>query len=117
MASRASGAVRLRPAARRRPGVRQGASRIRWDKLGRTALVCVIAAVLFSYFSPGIDFVRSYRETTIAKAELRDLQQENRTLHNLVQSADKTSVLEREARRQGMVAAGERSYVIRGLGD
>jgi cell division protein FtsB len=75
-------------------------------------LSVVLAAVLFSYLNPAIDFFRTYRQATAAKAELRGLQAENRHLHNRVQSADEPGVLERAARRQGLVAPGERPYAI-----
>lgn len=101
-----------RPAARRRPTARRGPSRIRWDRLGRIALTLVLALVLFSYLGPALDFFNTYRGATEAKADLRALQQENDHLHIRVQSADDPAVLEREARRQGMVLPGERSYVI-----
>lgn len=108
--------ARRRPAARR-PAARRGASRIQWDRVGRIALTLVLAAVLFSYLNPLVNFVHTYRDTTAAKAELRALQAENTRLHTRVQSADEPGVLEREARRQGMISPGERPYVIHGLGD
>lgn len=104
-----------RPAARRRPSARRGPSRIQWDRAGRIALTLVLAAVLFSYLSPLVDFVHTYRDTTEAKAQLRTLQAENTSLHNRVQSAGDASVLEREARRQGLVEVGETPYVVNGL--
>jgi cell division protein FtsB len=117
-----SGAGRRRPARRpsrrpapRRPRARRGPSRINWERAGRIALTLVLAAVLFSYLNPLVTFVETYRDTTAAKAELRSLQAENRQLHNRVQSADEPSVLEREARRQGMTRPGEIPYVVRGL--
>jgi len=117
---RTAGARRSAPAPRRvgprKIGPRSRASRIHWDRVGRTALVLVIFLVCLSYLRPGIDFVQSYRETTAAKQDLRELQAENRALHNKVQAADDQAVLEREARRQGMVIPGERPYVIHGLG-
>ena len=129
MAARASAGARAvprtagsrRPAAARkvgprRLGPRQRASRIHWDRVGRTALVLVIFIVCLSYLRPGIDFLQSYRDTTAAKQDLRELQAENRGLHSKVQAADDEAVLEREARRQGMVVPGERPYVIHGLG-
>jgi cell division protein FtsB len=76
----------------------------------------VIAIVCLSYLRPAIDFVQSYRDTTAAKQDLRELQAENRALHNKVQAADDEALLELEARRQGMVIPGERPYVIHGLG-
>ncbi len=107
---------RRRPAARkRRPAARKGASRIKWDRVGRIALTVVLAAVLYSYLNPAIDFVKTYTATTSAKAKLHELLDENRQLHNRVQSSDDPIVLNREARGQGMVAEGETPIVIRGL--
>jgi len=88
---------------------------VRWDKVGRVALTLVLAGVLLSYLNPAIDFVHTYRATTAAKAEMHSLQAENTRLHRQVQSAGDPAVLEREARRQGMVASGEQAYVIQGL--
>jgi hypothetical protein len=110
-------APRRRPAARkRRPAARSGPSRIKWDRIGRIALVVVLAAVLYSYFNPAINFVETYTATTAAKAERHQLLRENQRLHEVVQSADNPIVIDREARSQGMVAEGETPIVIHGLG-
>ena len=79
------------------------------------ALTLVLAAVLFSYLNPAINFIHTYRATTAAKVELHQLQAENTRLHRRVQSADEPGVLERQARRQGLIAPGERPYAIRGV--
>jgi hypothetical protein len=116
-AGRTGAATRRRPAARkRRPAARSGASRVNWDRVGRIALTLVLAAVLYSYLHPAIDFVKTYTATTAAKAQLHELQDENTRLHNRVQSADDPIVINRTARAQGMVAEGETPVVIRGLG-
>ena len=107
--------ARRRPAPRRKVGARRGQSRIRWDRVGRIALTLVLAAVLYSYLNPAIDFVKTYTATTKAKAQLRSLQHENRHLHRRVQSADDPVVINREARAQGMVSEGETPVVVRGL--
>jgi cell division protein FtsB len=108
---------RRRPAPRkRRPAARSGPSRIKWDRIGRIALVVVLAAVLYSYLNPALDFVKTYTATTEAKANLRSLQRESTKLHAIVKSADDPLVVEREARAQGMIAEGETPIVVRGLG-
>ena len=104
-----------RPAPRRRPAARRSASRVNWDRVGRIALTLVLAAVLYSYLNPAIDFVKTYTATTAAKAQLHELQHENTKLHRQVQSADDPLVVNREARDQGMVTEGETPVVIRGL--
>ena len=110
----ASGARRP-PAPRRKPAARRGASRIHWDRVGRIALTLVLAAVLYSYLNPLIDFVKTYTATTAAKARLHEVQDENTRLHWRVQHADDPVVLSAKARAQGMVAPGETPVVVRGL--
>lgn len=106
--------ARRRPAPRRRPGARRGASRIQWDRVGRIALTLVLAAVLYSYLNPVIDFVKTYRATGAAKVERAELQAENTRLHRRIQSADDPAVIDRKARVQGMVGSGETPVSIRG---
>ena len=114
-AGRSRSAPRRRPAARkRRPAARSGASRIKWDRVGRVALTVVLVAVLYSYLGPSIDFIKTYTGTTAAKAKLHTLLKEDRRLHNRIQSADDPLVVDHEARAQGMVAEGETPVVIRG---
>jgi hypothetical protein len=114
-AGRSRSAPRRRPAARKgRPGARSGPSRIKWDRVGRVALTVVLAAVLYSYLGPSVDFVKTYTGTTAAKAKLHTLLKEDRRLHNRIQSADDPLVIDHEARAQGMVAEGETPVVIRG---
>jgi hypothetical protein len=114
-AGRSRTAARRRPAARkRRLAARSGASRIKWDRVGRVALTVVLVAVLYSYLGPSVDFVKTYTGTTAAKAKLHQLLKEDRRLHNRIQSADDPLVVDHEARAQGMVAEGETPVVIRG---
>jgi hypothetical protein len=113
-ALRAPAGARRRPA-RRKPAARRTASRIKWDRVGRIALTVVLAAVLYSYLNPAIDFVKTYTATTAAKEKLHDLLRENKSLHSRVQSADNPIVIDRKARAMGMVAEGETPVVIRGL--
>jgi cell division protein FtsB len=116
-AARRPAGVRRRPAARKaRPAARSGPSRIKWDRVGRVALTLVLAAVLYSYLNPSIDFVKTYTGTTAAKAKLHELQRENRQLHNRIQTSGDPIVVEREARAQGMVAEGDTPAVVSGLG-
>ncbi len=106
-------APRRRPA--RRPAPRRGQSRVNWDRVGRVALTLLIAAVLISYLRPLASFVHTYRGSSAAKANLHKLLVENKQLHARVQSTDDPMVLERAARRQGLIKPGERPYVVHGL--
>jgi hypothetical protein len=75
----------------------------------------VLGAVLVSYLNPLIGLAQTYRGSSAVRAHLHELVAENHRLHDRVQSSDEPAVVELEARRQGMVAAGERAYVVRGL--
>ncbi len=79
------------------------------------ALTLVLAAVLYSYLNPAIDFIKTYTATTAAKEQLHVLQHENTRLHHLVQTAEDPIVIDSRARSQGMVAVGETPLVVRGL--
>ncbi|HZO07717.1 MAG TPA: hypothetical protein VFB52_15110 [Solirubrobacterales bacterium] len=118
MAARAQARRKPAPARRRparRPAPRSGPSRIKWDRVGRVALTLVLAAVLYSYLNPALDFVKTYTGTTEAKAHLHELQAESRRLHDRVQSSEDPIVIDQRARSLGMVEEGERPVVIRGL--
>ena len=56
-------------------------SRIKWDRVGRIALVLVLFAVAYSYLNPAIDLFKTYQSTTAAKAEFHALLRENKRLH------------------------------------
>jgi cell division protein FtsB len=104
---------RARPAPRRRSGRR--ATRIDWERLGRRVLVVVLFAVLASYLNPVINLVDDWRDSKAAEERFADLQQENARLQQRAEALEKPAAAEQEARRLGMVAPGERPYVIRGL--
>ena len=86
---------------RRKPAARRGGSRIRWDRVGRIALTLVLAAVLYSYLNPAIDFVKTYTATTAAKAEFHELLRENKRLHRRIQTADDPIVDQPQGARAG----------------
>jgi cell division protein FtsB len=83
--------------------------------VGRIALTLVLAAVLYSYLNPAIDFVKTYTATTAAKAEFHEMLRENKRLHRRIQTADDPMTIDRRARAQGMVAEGETPIVVHGL--
>ena len=92
------------------------AGRIRWDRLGRYALLTVLFAILLAYISPVSHWIRQSATAGAEESELHDLQQENARLEHRVQDLKRPIALEREARKLGMVKEGERAYVIENLG-
>jgi cell division protein FtsB len=115
MTARAQAArgYRMRPAPRRRRG--SGRSRIQWDRLGRVLLVLVFLLVLAWYVNPVVNFVDAWRDSRAERAHLAELKTENAELRERAAGLEGPDAEERAARRLGMVAEGERSFVIRGL--
>ncbi|HEX6583889.1 MAG TPA: septum formation initiator family protein [Thermoleophilaceae bacterium] len=90
-------------------------SGIRWDRLGRVALLTVLVVIVLSYLSPARQWIKQSGTANHQKQELSDLGRENRELKRRLRALRDPGALEREARRLGMVRQGERSYVIENL--
>jgi cell division protein FtsB len=98
------------------PRRRQGRpTRIHWDRLGRIALVLVFFAIVFSYISPVTNFVDAWRGSHDTDARLQSLRSEHKRLTARAESLKNPNTATQEARRQGMVLEGERSFVVKGL--
>ena len=96
------------PAARRRTG-------IRWDRLGRVALLVTLVVIVLSYLSPARHWIQQSGTASRQKQELSRLTTEQKRLERRLRALRDPGALEREARRLGMVRVGERSYVIENL--
>jgi cell division protein FtsB len=90
-----------------------GRTRIRWDRLGRWALIGVFALVLYLYIGPAISWVKTYREAGRQRAEVAALRAQNAKLRHTRDALAGAGALEREARKLGMVKAGERAYIVK----
>jgi cell division protein FtsB len=90
-------------------------SGIRWDRLGRYALLGVLLVILLLYVSPAKHWIEQSRTAGEQRKELRELTAEHRQLEQRVRALRDSDALEREARRLGMVREGERSFVIQNL--
>jgi cell division protein FtsB len=90
-------------------------TRIRWDRLGRWALLFVLVLVVYLYIGPARNWITTYSEAGNKRKEVAALQAENARLRARRADLERPSAVEREARRLGMVKAGERAYVIQSL--
>jgi cell division protein FtsB len=88
-------------------------NRIRWDRLGRWALIAVFAFVLYLYIGPAVSWVSTYKEAKRQRAAVAELKAENHKLLERRKDLRDPAAVEREARRLGMVKAGEKSYVVK----
>jgi cell division protein FtsB len=101
---------------RQRPRVVAGGGRaIRWDRVGRVALLVVLLGVVALYVGPSISFLHTYKEAKARRGEVHALQAENAQLRARKQGLKDPRTLEREARRLGLVKPGERPFVVQGL--
>ena len=98
-------------AARRRPA-RGG---VRWDRVGRVALLLVLGLILLLYVGPARSFYSTWRESHAKRDQVRRLTAENVRLNARRQALTNPRTLEAEARKLGMVRPTERAFVVRGL--
>jgi cell division protein FtsB len=91
------------------------AARIRWDRVGRWALIFVFALIVYLYIGPARTWLATYGEAKRQRAQVAQLKAENARLREAKRALQGADALEREARELGMVRAGERAYVIEGL--
>jgi cell division protein FtsB len=101
---------KLRP--RALPG---GARGIRWDRVSRVALLIVLLGILALYIGPARSYWSTVQEAKHRRAEVAQLKRENAKLRAKRAALRSEASLEREARRLGMVRAGERPYVVKHL--
>jgi cell division protein FtsB len=106
----AHAATRVRPRPRTKP--RAG---IRWDRVGRLGLLGVLCVILVLYVPPVIHWIQQSRTASHLHSEVRGLQGQHDALEARLRDLRRPNAVEVEARKLGMVAQGEKAYVVRGL--
>jgi Septum formation initiator len=102
----------MSPAASATAGRRPG---VRWDRLGRVALLVVLGGILLLYVGPAHSYWQTWNDARAKRADLHRLQQEHQRLLARRRALREPASLMREARRQGMVRQGERAFVVSNL--
>ena len=87
-------------------------SRIRWDRVGRWALICVFAFVLYLYIGPARTWIGTYAEAKRKREEVAVLRARHEQLLERKRALTREGAVELEARKLGMVKAGEKLYVV-----
>jgi cell division protein FtsL len=90
-------------------------TRIRWDRLGRVAMLGLLVALLYLYLSAGIRVFSTWHDARRNSALLTQLERQNRALRAEHISLGRHSTVVREARQLGMDKPGEQPYVMQGL--
>ncbi len=89
--------------------------RVRWDRLGRFALLFVGVLLVALYVNPLRTYIATRQEASTKRAEVAKLQQEHSALVRRQAQLRRPSSVETEARRLGMVRPTERAYSVKGL--
>ena len=97
------------------PSVAAGVPRVRWDRLGRIAMLCVMVAVAYLYLSAGTRLFSSWRESGRDSAHVHALENQNRSLRSKHAELASPGTVQAEARRLGMIHPGEQAYIVSGL--
>jgi cell division protein FtsL len=106
------GSARTRRASPARAGT---APRVHWNRLGRMAMLVVLAALLYLYLSAGLHMFSTWGQARHDKATVASLEREHRALARQHEALGRQNTVEAEARQLGMKKANERQYVISGL--
>jgi hypothetical protein len=88
---------------------------VRWDRLGRIAMLALAAALLYLYLSAGISVLSTWKEARRNSAQVTLLERQNEQLLAQHTALSQPSTLVGEARQLGMERPGEQSYVVPGL--
>lgn len=110
----AGSAARPRPRPRPSATTALGAAalRVRWDRVGRIALLAVLLLIAVLYINPARSLLSAWQESKEKQAQVRELEREHAVLARRARQLRDPLVIEAEARRLGMVKPGERPYVV-----
>ena len=95
--------------------MRDSLVRVRWDRLGRIALLVVLVVVAGLYVRQGLSLLARHSQAQYQLAIVHRLRGENAKLARQRDTLNDPATIEREARALGMVRPGEHPYVVTGL--
>jgi cell division protein FtsB len=119
-AARSAGAparVAPRPAPRARPRrvpLRSSVVRVRWERVGRIALLVVLTAVVGLYAERALSYVSTREQASRARAVYVQTAREHHALESQQRSLSSPATIARQARALGMTRSGEQPYVMTG---
>ncbi|MGI8557246.1 MAG: septum formation initiator family protein [Solirubrobacteraceae bacterium] len=87
-------------------------ARVRWDRLGRTAMLIVLLVLLVLFIGPARSLVSTLSQSSERHAQVTALLRENGQLRARAAALQQQGTLEADARGLDLVKPGERPYVI-----
>jgi hypothetical protein len=89
--------------------------RVRWDRLGRFAMLFVLGVLLYLYLSAGIRMLSTWDQARTDRSAVSALEVEHDALVREHESLGRQGTIEGYARRLGMMKKGEQQYIVTGL--
>ena len=103
--------------ARQRNRRQAPATRIRWDRVARVAMLFTLVALLYLAISPVRSLITDFNTSAQRHAQLLELQRRGRALARQERALSLPGTRQVEARNLGLVRPGEREYVVYNLPD
>ncbi|MHB8490837.1 MAG: hypothetical protein ACYDA6_01300 [Solirubrobacteraceae bacterium] len=88
---------------------------MRWNRLGRIAMLAVLAVLLFLYLRAGVSLLSSWSEARHTSETIAGLKVQYSHLLAHHAALESPAWVESQARALGMVFPGEHQYFLRGL--
>ena len=88
---------------------------VRWDRVGRLAMLFVLVALLYLYLSAGVHMLFKWGQARHDSRAVVALEREHGQLMGEHRVLGEQRTIEVEARQLGMVRPGEQPYVASGL--
>jgi len=108
----------LRAGTLERPRRRQApAARIRWDRVGRVAMLFTLIVLLYLAISPIRSLITDFHISAQRQAQLRQLERRGAALALQEHALSLPGTRQVEARNLGLVRPGEHPFVLYGLPD
>ena len=85
---------------------------MRWDRLGRLAMLCVLVVLAYLYLSAGVHLLSTWHQARGASAKVAAMQREHGTLQRQHEALGRPGAVEAQARKLGMMKHDERPYIV-----
>jgi hypothetical protein len=86
---------------------------IRWERVGRLALLGVLGIIVLLYIPPVTHWFQQSSTAERSERQLTELEAERARLKSRLRELSGPGAIEREARKLGMTKRDERPYVVR----
>jgi cell division protein FtsB len=103
------------PSRPRKVPTRSPIDRVRWDRVGRVALLIVLLVVAGLYVEHALAYLSARSQANEQLSIVNRLRRENAALAQQQQALNDPTAIVRDARALGMVWQGERPYVVTGV--